>query len=215
MNRQAIFFVKKWPVVLFTIHKSARMNLIEIFKNLQSRYSSLSDECIEELLQNINIKSFAKNEIIVREGQFAKKVYFILQGATRAYYYTNDKDVSDWFAFENEFISPIVSFFSEKPSPHYIQVLQDAILVEISQETIANLSKKYPEIEKLIQKIVVEVMLRQQKRISSILFYSAEQKYLQLMQEYPHIVDRVPLTHIASHLGMTLETLSRVRKLQV
>ena len=191
------------------------MNLKEIVVNIQSKYSSLPTECIEELLTQLNIKTFSKNETLVREGQYGKKVYFIINGAARAYYYTNEKDVSDWFAFSNEFICPIVSFFSEKPSPHYIQVLQDSLVAEVTQETVNRLSEKYHEFDKLIRLIVTEVMLRQQKRISSILFYSAKEKYDQLTKEYPKIIDQVPLKHIASHLGMTIETLSRVRKTHI
>ncbi len=190
------------------------MGLTEIVESIQIKYASLSTDCINELIGQLQIRSFAKNEIFVKEGQFSKKAYFIITGSARAYYYKNDKDVTDWFAFESEFICPIVSFFSDKPSPHYIQALEDSTLVEISKEAIDKLAKTHCELESLMKAIVTETMLKQQKRISSILFYSAEDKYKQLLEEYPTILSRIPLTHIASHLGMTLETLSRVRKVQ-
>lgn len=189
------------------------MGLIETLENIQLKYTSLSTDCISDLIGHLQIRTYEKNEIFVKEGQYSKKAYFIISGSARAYYYKNDKDVTDWFAFENEFICPIVSLFSDRPSPHYIQALECSTLGEISKETIDGLSKTHLELEKLIRVIVTETMLKQQKRISSILFYSAEDKYKQLLQEYPDILNRIPLTHIASHLGMTLETLSRVRKL--
>jgi len=191
------------------------MNLSEIFKSIQIKYTSLSDNCIKDLLNELKIISFAKNEIFVKEGQFSKKAYFVIAGSARAYYYKNDKDITDWFAFEGDFICPIVSFFSNKPSPHYLQAIEDSTLAEISKEKFDELTKTHLELQRLINAIVTETMLKQQKRISSILFYSAEEKYRQLLQEYPNILNRTPLKHIASHLGMTLETLSRVRKIQI
>ena len=122
------------------------------------------------------------------------------------------KDVTDWFAFENELICPIVSFFSEKKSPHYIQVLQNSIVVELKKETVDILSKKYHQFNTIFQKELTETLLRQQNRISSILFYTAENKYRRFIAAYPNVVDRIPVKHLASHLGMTLETLSRIRK---
>lgn len=191
------------------------MSLIEKIEKIQQKYATLSTECINELIGQLKIRSFKKNEIFVKEGQFSKKAYFIITGSARAYYYKDDKDVTDWFAFESEFICPIVSLFSNKPSPHYLQTLEDSTLAEISKETLDELTKTHRELEKLMCAIITETMLKQQKRISSILFYSAEDKYKQLLQEYPNILSRIALTHIASHLGMTLETLSRVRKLQI
>ncbi len=188
------------------------MNLQKILQSIQSRYTSLPDDCIEALLTNLTIHTHPKNEILVKEGQYSKKVFFLIEGTARAYYYKNEKDISDWFAFEEEFISPIVSFFSDKPSAHYIQVLENSIVGEISHETVEQLSKKYHAFEKLMRIVVTETMLRQQRRISSILFHSAQEKYAQLLVEYPNILEKIPLTHIASHLGMTLETLSRVRR---
>ena len=177
-------------------------------------YSPLSPECGQALLERLNIRSVDKGEYIVKEGQYAHHAYFILQGTARAFYLKDGKDVSDWFAFENEFISSIVSLFGDKPSPHYIEVLQDSILIEISKEVMDELAEKYHDFERLIREVVTQTMLSQQERISSILFHSAEQRYEQILSIRPDIINRVPLMHIASYLGMTLETLSRVRSLK-
>jgi len=187
------------------------MNKEEILKVIDKNYSPLSLECQEELLSGATIRSIEKGEVIVREGQYADKVYFIVQGSARAFYLVNGKDVSDWFAFENEFISSIVSFFGKKPSPHYIEFIEQSIVFEMSREKIENLAKKYHGFEKLIRVVVTKVMLSQQERISSILFQTSEQRYKHFLSIHPDITNRVPLMHIASYLGMTLETLSRVR----
>jgi len=187
------------------------MNKEEVLKVIDKNYSPLSLECQADLLAVSSIRFIDKGEVIVKEGQYADKVYFILKGCARAYYINDGKDVSDWFAFENEFISSIVSFFGKQPSPHYIEFVEQSIVFEVSRESIESLSKKYHEFERLIRVVVTKVMLSQQERISSILFQTSEQRYKHFISVHPNITNRIPLMHIASHLGMTLETLSRVR----
>ena len=92
-----------------------------------------------------------------------------------------------------------------------MQAIEDTTVAEISKENIDKLSKIHPDLETFVKSIVVDTMLKQQKRISSILFNSAEEKYKQMQAEFQECLPRIPLTHVASFLGMTLETLSRVR----
>lgn len=183
----------------------------EIIKNISETYSTLSLECQEELPNKATILSLEKGSILVREGQYSDKTFYIIKGCARAYYLKDGKDISDWFAFENEFISAIVSFFTEKPSPHYIELLEDSILIELSRDDIEGLADKYHDFERLLRVIVTQTMLSHQERIASMQFYNAEQKYENLLVIRPDITQRVPLTDIASYLGITLETLSRIR----
>ena len=85
------------------------------------------------------------------------------------------------------------------------------MIIELSRETTETLSNKYHDFERLMRIIVTKTMLRQQERIASILFQKAEQRYETLLTIYPNITQRVSLTHISSYLGITLETLSRIR----
>lgn len=178
---------------------------------MAERYAPLSPECQAELVERLQLHHFPKGEVLVREGQYANKAYFIMEGCARAYYLKDGKDISDWFAFEYEFISSIVSFFGKGPSPHYIEVLQDALVMEVSRDAIEYLSDKYHDFERLIRVVVTQTMLAQRERMASILFHSARERYDHIIQQRPDITQRVPLMHIASYLGMTLETLSRIR----
>lgn len=187
------------------------MNSEEVLSKVGEIYSPLSVECQQAFMASSRILTIKKGEVVVREGQFSDKAYLIIQGCTRAYYLKDGKDVSDWFAFENEFMASIVSFFRNEPSPHYVEFVEDSIVLEFSKATLDLLCNKYHDFERLISRVVTSTMLGLRERLSSILFNKAEERYKQLISIRPDITNRVPLTHIASYLGITLETLSRIR----
>ncbi|AEV31545.1 cAMP-binding protein [Owenweeksia hongkongensis DSM 17368] len=191
------------------------MNTEEIFTSIGQSYSPLSIECLQELMTHSKLKIFKKGEVVVREGQYSKKAYLIVQGCARAYYLKDGKDISDWFTFENQFAAPIVSFFSDEPSPHYVEFVEESTVYEFSKDTMDYLSDKYHDFERFISKVVTETMLGLCQRLNSIQFNKAEDRYKQLLLIYPDITNRIPLTHIASYLGITLETLSRIRSAKV
>ena len=174
-------------------------------------YAPLSFECQQDFFANSTLKTFKKGTVVIREGQYAQKAYLIVDGCARAYYLKDGKDISDWFTFENQFMASIVSFFSEEPSPHYVEFIEDATVYEFNKTSVDLLSNKYHDFERLISRVVTETMLGLCERLHSIQFNKAEQRYEHLLSIYPNITERIPLTHIASYLGITLETLSRIR----
>ena len=187
------------------------MNIEQILNEIGEIYSPLSNECQHEFITNSKVRIFKKGEIVVREGQFSKKAYLIIKGCSRAYYLKDGRDISDWFTFEYQFMAPIVSFFSEKPSPHYVEFVEDSTVLEISKDIIDQLTNKHHDFERLISKVVTETMLGLCERLYTIQFNKASERYKHLLGIYPNITNRIPLTHIASYLGITLETLSRIR----
>lgn len=191
------------------------MTVEEIIQKTESLFTSLPPECQQDFMEYSNIRKLEKGEVVVREGQYSKKAYFILQGCSRSYYMKDGKDVSDWFAFEGEFVSPIVSFFSDKPNPHYIEFLEDSLVIEFNKETMDVLSKKYRNFEQIITSTVTETMLNLCERLYYTQFTKAEERYEHLLSIHPDITNRISLTHIASYLGITLETLSRIRSAKI
>ena len=187
------------------------MNIEKILNEIGETYSPISIECQEEFIANSKISTFKKGQIVVREGQFSKKGYLIVQGCSRAYYLKDGKDISDWFTFENQIMASVVSFFSKEPSPHYVEFIEDSTVIEFSKDTVDILTDKYHDFERFISKVVTETMLGLCERLYTIQFNKAEERYKHLLTIYPDITNRIPLTHIASYLGITLETLSRIR----
>jgi CRP-like cAMP-binding protein len=187
------------------------MSIEQIIEAISNHYTQLSNDCMADLKSVSKILSVEKGSIIVKEGQYADKAYFIAQGSARAFYLKDGKDISDWFAFENDFISSINSFFLDVPSPHFIEASEPSILLEISRAHVTMLSDKYLEFDRLGKAIVTKTMLQLQQRIMSVQFETAQQKYKNLLEIRTDITQRVALGHIASYLGITIETLSRIR----
>ncbi|PKA99219.1 CRP-like cAMP-binding protein [Flavobacteriaceae bacterium MAR_2009_75] len=187
------------------------MNLDLVFQQLEKSYIPLSSDCKEAFLQHAKLAFYKKGDVVVREGQFSKKAFLIIEGCGRAYYLKNGKDISDWFTFEYQFMAPIVSFFSEKPSPHYVEFLEDATVLEFTKDQMDRLTQAHHEFERFIREVVTETLLGLCERLNAIQFNKAEDRYRHLLTIYPNITNHIPLTHIASYLGITLETLSRIR----
>ena len=187
------------------------MNPHLVFQQLEKSYAPLSSECKEAFLEHATMGFYKKGDVVVREGQYSKKAFLIIEGCGRAYYLKDGKDISDWFTFEHQFMAPIVSFFSDKPSPHYVEFLEDATVLEFTKDQMDQMTQAYHEFERFIREVVTETLLGLCERLNAIQFNWAEDRFRHLLTMYPDITNRVPLTHIASYLGITLETLSRIR----
>jgi CRP-like cAMP-binding protein len=180
-------------------------------ETISENYSLLTEDCKSDLKNSCKLLCLDKLSLIVKDGQFADKMYFIVSGCVRAFYHKDDKEITDWFAFEGDFMSSINSFYHGVSSKHSIELLEPTTFLEITREAIFTLTDKYHCFERLGRIAVTKTMLQLQERIVSIQFETAQQKYESLINTRPDIVQRVPLTYIASHLGITLETLSRIR----
>lgn len=179
---------------------------------INQNYATLSPECCTDFSQHSKWVHCKRNTVLVREGQFSDKTYFIVSGAARAYYLKDGKEINDWFAFENDFICSINSYFLDIPSPHFIAFSEPTDLIEISKTAMLELCEKHRDFERLCLVIVTRTMLRLQKRVVALQFETAVQRYENLLATQPHINKRVGLGHIASYLGISVETLSRIRK---
>lgn len=185
--------------------------LRKAFNDITKVYCPLSALAIEDWMARTSVVSLKKGHQVVKEGQYADQLYFILTGSMRAYYFKDGKDITDWFAFENDFVSSISSFFLDIPSEHYMELIEDSTLLEFKRADMALLSEKHHDIERLARLSITKTMLKLQRRIVSLQFKTSKQRYYALLQEHPEIELRVPLGHIASYLGITQETLSRIR----
>ncbi|MBI2729726.1 MAG: Crp/Fnr family transcriptional regulator [Sphingobacteriales bacterium] len=176
-----------------------------------SRISLLSPETMKVYLNAWQHWVVPKDFFLLREKEVSDYIYFIRKGVARIYYYKNEKEITEWIAMDNQFFLSITSFFNRVPSHLIIQTLEPAEVYGIHHNDFMRLADEYHEVEKLLRKMVTGSLILSQIRMDSIQFETAQQRYERLLQTSPHIIQRVPLSYIASFLGVTLETLSRIR----
>lgn len=184
----------------------------QLIQHLKSYYP-LNDEASEALISCLEEKCFAKNDYLIKAGRVCRYFYFMQHGALRGFYHLNGKEITHWFGFENTFITSFHSYITEQPSVENIQFIEGSIMWAISKKDLTGLFDQYHELERLVRIIYENYYIRLEERYVNAQFKTAAELYNDLMKRSPHILERVPLGYISSYLGMTQETLSRIRKL--
>jgi CRP-like cAMP-binding protein len=179
----------------------------KIPRSLQSDQSG-GVEAIQKICSGLVVK---KNDHIQQIGQTCRTIYFIKKGVARIYYFKDGMDITDSFSFENEIVVRVESLFTGAPSRKGIQALEEVEIIAIDAVKLFQLYDTYPAVERLFRKIFELEYIATVKRIESIQFHSAEERYLQLLNESKQMIQRVPLKFIASYLGITQVSLSRIR----
>lgn len=155
--------------------------------------------------------SVPKDHFLLREYTVADHIFFIQKGVGRIYYYKASKEITEWIAMDNQFFLSITSFFQRTPSHLIIQTIEPSEVYGIHHNDFMRLADEHHDIERLLRKMVTFSLILSQQRMDAIQFETAHQRYEKLMQLNAGIIQRVPLSYIASFLGVTPETLSRIR----
>ena len=182
----------------------------QLFHHIQSIHS-LSDEAKSAIQNCFEEVVFSKNDHLLTEGKTCKHLYFLCQGALRGYYILDGKEITHWFAFENDFVTSFHSFITGEPAVENLQLLEGSILLSISRDSLTQLLNQYHEIERAVRIAYEKYYIRLEERFVNAQFKTAAERYETLLRQTPHILERVPLGQIASYLGISQETLSRVR----
>lgn len=181
--------------------------LFEFFK----KYNPLSKQAEIAIANHAKIINVKKNTDLQPVGHTCKTIYFINKGLARIYYFKDGIDITECFAFDNNIIARVESLFTGKPSRKAIQILEDAEIVAINSTELFKLYDKFPEIERLFRLIFEEAYVETINRIEGIQFHTAEERYNALIKDAPDVLKRVPLKYVASYLGITQVSLSRIR----
>ena len=182
----------------------------KLFKYFK-KFNPLSKEAENAITEISNIVTIKKNKDLQPIGHTCKTIYFINKGVARIYYYKDGIDITESFSFENNIIARVESLFTGKPSRKAIQILEDADVVAINANQLFKLYDTFPEIERLFRKIFEAAYVETVTRIEGMQFHSAEERYNALLNEAPNVLMKVPLKYVASYLGITQVSLSRIR----
>lgn len=139
------------------------------------------------------------------------ELFIVESGLLRSYHLVKDRDVTAHFAVDNNIVGAIDSIMHRAPSRYRIQALEDSVCLVLDYRHMETYLDAHPEHERLARRITQALYFELVERLEGMLFLSARERYDHLLARYPGITDRVGLGHIASHLGMSQETLSRVR----
>ena len=186
---------------------------IQNFLKFQQEQFHLTKEECESATEYFQLESFAKNDYFVTQGKVCRKLAFIAEGIMRYCMFRDDgSDVTCFFMCENDFVGDPDSFFEQKPSDKNVQALTDCQLITISYGNMQKLLQNVPRGKEVNAAIAHYVTMRMLHQRTFLLNLDATVRYKEFMREYPHVLQRVPLSYVANFLGIAQQSLSRLRK---
>lgn len=197
---------------IICMHFPTAMNSINPLIQQFKKYGTLSSIAETAIEQKTKIFIKKKNDHFLKQGQLLTSYFVVKKGVFRAYINRNEKEINVWFGEENQIFGAIMPMYANKPSPEYIQFLEDSEVYAIAVDDLEILYEQYPELNLIGRKIAEELCVILEDRITSLHTESATERYQSLMEQQPSLVQRINLGHIASFLRVTQETLSRIRK---
>ena len=178
--------------------------LIEKLKTDQTNWPRFREFFIESEIR--------ARTILLREGEIAKHIYFIKKGCLRLWFNKDGKDVTLQFFFEDQAVASIESLVSNQPGMFTLESVEPSTILSISKENLEHLTEVYPELKEGFQNIMFQRFRNYTKLFLSRIKDSPKERYDDLIKNHPEIVNRVPQRHVASYLGVTPISLSRIKK---
>lgn len=183
-------------------------NLINKIKNS----ISLSSEAEKYIYSIANLKKVSKGEVLIREDQTVNKIYFVNQGSLRSFCFDKEgKEHTLQFAIKDWWISDFIAIYNKEPASLTIESISDSVVIEFNAQKLNDVYIQFPEFEPFQRKNLERHIVSLNKRILNQLKLNALERYNLFLQQYPNIEQHVPNYHVASYLGITPQSLSRIR----
>ncbi len=179
--------------------------------NIISSVTLISDGNMQKIMDAFESVSYDKHHKIIEEGEISDYLYFISKGVVRVYYHKSNKEIIDWFAAEGDFFGNIYSHITQKPGFDIYESLEDVELLRIRYDALEKIYRESHEIESAARIIMQRYYINYVERVHRIKALSSEEKYHLFMTNHASFMNRIQLKYVANYLGMTSETLSRIR----
>lgn len=180
-------------------------------KKFITSYVALSDNEVDAIVTRFKSKAVKKNDFLLKQGETCKDLVFVQKGCLRLYYLKDDIEVSVWFAFQQSSAIEIYSFISENPSTYFLQAIEDSEVHYLPKTELIKLYQEQPKMQEMMRNFWEDVILNLINRFTALQKDSAEKRYLDLLNK-PDYLETVPQKYLASFIGVTPTSLSRIRK---
>ncbi|WP_229321451.1 Crp/Fnr family transcriptional regulator [Larkinella knui] len=174
--------------------------------------ANLSAEAFGLLMNSMQPKPIGKGQYLLKEGQVCKAIYYVEKGYLRTFYTKDGKEINTRFSFENDFVTELKSLRSAIPSDYSIQTGEETVVWEFTKEKLLDLYGQSVEIESFGRNLLEQMLIDQEEHANLFKIYSPTERYQYVIRQFPHLLQRVSLSHLSSYLGIARETLSRIRK---
>ena len=182
----------------------------DLLFNFLNQYVALSEAEKNAIISLDVFHSYPRKTVLLEEGQKSNVGYFVLQGCIRTHYVVDGEEKTTGFYTEMEGLTPHC-VLTKEPSEYFITCVEDCILLSASSEMEAEVMAKFPKFETLCRILSEDLLARQQLDFDAFRMASPEQRYRDLAEKRPDLLQRVPQHQLASYLGMTPQSLSRLR----
>lgn len=177
------------------------------------QFGNLNATQIELIKSKLVVKKLRKDEYFQEAGKIPREVIFLTEGIMRVCYYNKaGAEITKYFIDENHFLADVNSYNQQIPSTEYIQALTDCTYFVLSRNAMKELSMTIIEWDNIIAKITAKGLADKVNRISPMMTEDAKERYLSFLEKFPSLAHRIPLSHLASFLGITQSSLSRIRR---
>lgn len=177
------------------------------------QFGNLNKQQIELIKKKAVSRELLKDEYLSEAGKIPKQVAFVLEGVVRFCYYNNKgEEISDYFIDENHFATDYLNFEANMASSEYLQAVTNCKVIVFSKQDWDELLDTIIDWDTIVTKIVKKCLLEKIERRSPLVSEDATTRYVSFITKFPGLANRIPLSHIASYLGITQQSLSRIRK---
>ncbi|MBW7673966.1 Crp/Fnr family transcriptional regulator [Chryseobacterium chendengshani] len=177
------------------------------------RFGNLNQQQIDFITSKAQEIDLPKDEYFSEAGKIARQVAFVIDGIMRVCYYDNKgEEITKYFIEENNLVVDLESFDNELPSVAYVQAITDCKMIVFSRKDWLELLQTIIGWDAIVHKIISRALMQKVERRSPLVSVDAKTRYLKFLEIYPTVANRIPLSYIASYLGVTQSSLSRIRK---